>query len=355
MKENIKKVEKLKKEILSALDKINSTKELNELKVNYFSKKGPVNALSSIMPTLENEDKKVFGQILNDFKNEINTLFEDKKNYLENLELEEKLKNEKVDITLPSTKLTVGHIHPLMRTIEEIEDIFISMGYDVKEGPEIELDLYNFEKLNLPKDHPARDSQDTFYIDPETMLRTQTSGVQARCMDANLEKTPIRMICPGKVYRRDDDDATHSHQFMQLEALVVDKDISVADLKGTLEEVVKKLFGEDRKIRLRPSFFPFTEPSFEVDITCFKCGGVGCPICKGTGFIEVLGSGEVHPNVLRNCGYDPDIYTGFAIGIGIERIAMLKYGITDIRNFYTNDMRFLNDFNRVGGMKNASK
>ena len=243
-------------------------------------------------------------------------------------------------------------MHPLIRTVEEIENIFISMGYDVVEGPEVEQDLYNFEKLNLPKGHPARDAQDTFYIeDEEVLLRTQTSGVQARTMDSHLEKGPIRMICPGKVYRRDDDDATHSHQFMHLEALVVDKNISVANLKGTLEEVIKKLFGEDREIRLRPSFFPFTEPSFEVDVTCFKCGGKGCSICKDTGWIEVLGSGEVHPNVLRNCGYDPEIYTGFAIGIGIERIAMLKYGITDIRNFYTNDMRFLNDFNRIGSDK----
>jgi len=223
------------------------------------------------------------------------------------------------------------------------------MGYDVVDGPEIESDLYNFEKLNLPKEHPARDAQDSFYITDEHLLRTQTSGVQARTMDANKEKTPIRMICPGKVYRRDDDDATHSHQFMQLEALVVDKNISVANLKATLEIIAKKLFGEDREIRLRPSFFPFTEPSFEVDVSCFKCGGNGCSICKDTGWIEVLGSGQVHPNVLRDSGYDPEIYTGFAIGLGIERIAMLKYGITDIRNFYTNDLRFLNDFNRVDG------
>ena len=304
------------------------------------------------MKELSVDEKKEFGKTLNEFKTNINSLFESKKEIIEKKELEQKLESEKIDITLPATKLSVGNIHPLTRTIEEIEEIFMSMGYDVVEGPEIEQDLYNFEKLNLPKNHPARDAQDTFYIDGiETMLRTQTSDVQARTMDANKEKGPIRMICPGKVYRRDDDDATHSHQFMQLEALVVDKDISVANLKATLETVIKKLFGDDREIRLRPSFFPFTEPSFEVDVTCFKCGGKGCSICKDTGWIEVLGSGEVHPNVLRNCGYDPDKYTGFAIGMGIERITMLKYGITDIRNFYTNDLRFIKDFDRVGGNK----
>lgn len=349
MKNSMKQIEQIKKEFISKLETVTSSKELNDLKVSYLGKKGPINELTSTMKDLSVEDKKVFGKTLNDFKMEISTLINNKETEIQAKELEEKLEKEKIDITLPATKLIVGSIHPLIRVVEEIENIFMSMGYDVVEGPEVEQDLYNFEKLNLPKGHPARDAQDTFYVEEEeVLLRTQTSGVQARTMDANLEKTPIRMICPGKVYRRDDDDATHSHQFMQLEALVVDKNISVADLKGTLEEVIKKLFGEDREIRLRPSFFPFTEPSFEVDVTCFKCGGKGCPICKDTGWIEVLGSGEVHPNVLRNCGYDPEIYTGFAIGIGIERIAMLKYGITDIRNFYTNDLRFLNDFNRIG-------
>ncbi|MBD9085274.1 phenylalanine--tRNA ligase subunit alpha [bacterium] len=352
MNTKMKQIEKIKSEIKNTLETIESVKELTELKVTYLGKKGPINELSQSMKELSNEDKKVFGKALNDFKMEITELIQTKEQTLKQKELEEKLEQEKIDITLPATKLTVGTMHPLIRTVEEIENIFISMGYDVVEGPEVEQDLYNFEKLNLPKGHPARDAQDTFYIeDEEVLLRTQTSGVQARTMDSHLEKGPIRMICPGKVYRRDDDDATHSHQFMQLEALVVDKNISVANLKGTLEEVIKKLFGEDREIRLRPSFFPFTEPSFEVDVTCFKCGGKGCSICKDTGWIEVLGSGEVHPNVLRNCGYDPEIYTGFAIGIGIERIAMLKYGITDIRNFYTNDMRFLNDFNRIGSDK----
>ncbi len=356
MKENMERIENIRKEITESLETIEQLKELTNIKVTYLGKKGPINELSQSMKELSIEDKKVLGKALNDFKTEITNLINEKEEYLKQKELQEKLEKEKIDITLPATKLTVGGIHPLIRTVEEIENIFMSMGYDVVEGPEVEQDLYNFEKLNLPKGHPARDAQDTFYIeDEEILLRTQTSGVQARTMDANTEKGPIRIICPGKVYRRDDDDATHSHQFMQLEALVVDKNISVANLKGTLEEVIRKLFGEDREIRLRPSFFPFTEPSFEVDVTCFKCGGKGCSICKDTGWIEVLGSGEVHPNVLRNCGYDPEVYTGFAIGIGIERIAMLKYGITDIRSFYTNDMRFLNDFNRVGGNSNEIK
>ena len=236
------------------------------------------------------------------------------------------------------------------RVKREIEEIFISMGYDIVSGPIVESDLYNFEKLNLPKGHPARDAQDSFYIEDESiLLRTQTSPVQARVMDANNEKGPIRILCPGKTFRRDDDDATHSHQFSQIEGLVIGDNISLADLKGTLEEFAKKMFGEDRSLRFRPSFFPFTEPSFEVDVSCFKCGGKGCSICKGTGWIEILGSGVVHPNVLKNCGYDPEKYTGFAFGIGQERVAMLKYGINDIRSFYTNDTRFLNDFNRMDG------
>lgn len=349
MKEYIQKINEIKSDIMDELQNLNNMNDLNELKVKYLGKKGKINELTSLMSKLDIEQKKEFGKLLNELKDNVNHMLEETKNNIEQELLNQKLKNEIIDITLPATKIEAGSTHPLTRIINELEDIFVSMGYDVVEGPEIEQDLYNFEKLNLPKDHPARDAQDTFYINPEMLLRTQTSGVQARTMDANKEKTPIRMICPGKVYRRDADDATHSHQFMQMEALVVDKDISVAHLKGTLEVVAKRLFGEDRKVRLRPSFFPFTEPSFEVDVTCFKCGGKGCSICKDTGWIEILGSGEVHPNVLRDCGYDPEVYTGFAIGIGIERVAMLKYGITDIRNFYTNDLRFLKDFDRIDG------
>lgn len=350
------KIEELKKEILSKLDSVVNLQQITDLKVTYLGKKGPISELMSTLGTLSIEEKKTSGSMINTLKQEVSDLFESKINELKEKEQNEKLKKEDIDITLPELKVQVGVVHPLTRIITEIEDLFISMGYDVVEGPEIESDLYNFEKLNLPKDHPARDTQDSFYITEEMLLRTQTSPVQARTMDANKEKGPIRIICPGKVYRRDDDDATHSHQFTQIEGLVIDKDISIADLKGTLEVFAKKMFGENREIRFRPSFFPFTEPSLEVDVSCFKCGGEGCSICKHTGWIEILGSGMVHPNVLRACGYDPDKYTGFAFGMGPERIAMLKYGITDIRHFYTNDMRLFDNFNRVnGGDNNESK
>lgn len=330
------------------IKEVHDLKTWNELRVNYLGKKGMIATLSGQMKALSNEEKKTFGAFMNDLKTFVTTTFEEKKQSLEQAELAQRLEKETIDVTLPATELRVGGVHPITRVIDDIEEFFVSMGYDVVEGPEVEQDLYNFEKLNLPKGHPARDAQDSFYITEEMLLRTQTSPVQARTMDANLEKGPIRVICPGKVYRRDDD-ATHSHQFTQIEGLVVDQDISLAHLKGTLELLAKHLFGEDREIRLRPSFFPFTEPSIEVDVSCFRCGGEGCSLCKKTGWIEILGSGIVHPNVLRNCGYDPEKYTGFAFGIGPERVAMLKYGITDIRAFYTNDVRMLKDFNRVEG------
>ncbi|NLL44116.1 MAG: phenylalanine--tRNA ligase subunit alpha [Mollicutes bacterium] len=342
------KIINLKKEFLKDLDGVNNLGELNEVRVKYLGKKGYIQELSSIMGSLSIEEKKEYGMFLNDFKNEVNELLEKKRQELEELELNKKLETEKIDITLPATDIPVGTFHPLTRVIEEIEELFVSMGYDVVEGPEIELDLYNFEKLNLPKGHPARDAQDSFYITEEVLLRTHTSPVQARIMEANKDKGPIRIICPGKVYRRDED-ATHSHQFTQIEGLVIDEGISMAHLKGTLEIFAKKMFGEDRTIRFRPSFFPFTEPSIEADVSCFKCDGKGCPLCKYTGWIEILGAGMVHPNVLRMSGYDPEKYTGFAFGMGPERIAMLKYGINDIRHFYTNDMRFLKDFNRIEG------
>jgi len=342
------KIINLKKEFLKDLDGVNNLGELNEVRVKYLGKKGYIQELSSIMGSLSIEEKKEYGMFLNDFKNEVNELLEKKRQELEELELNKKLEAEKIDITLPATDIPVGTFHPLTRVIEEIEELFVSMGYDVVEGPEIELDLYNFEKLNLPKGHPARDAQDSFYITEEVLLRTHTSPVQARIMEANKDKGPIRIICPGKVYRRDED-ATHSHQFTQIEGLVIDEGISMAHLKGTLEIFAKKMFGEDRTIRFRPSFFPFTEPSIEADVSCFKCDGKGCPLCKYTGWIEILGAGMVHPNVLRMSGYDPEKYTGFAFGMGPERIAMLKYGINDIRHFYTNDMRFLKDFNRIEG------
>lgn len=344
MKEEL---QKLKKTFNSDIDNITNLNELNELRVNYLGKKSKLQEISMMMRDLSIEEKKECGKLMNEikttFENEINSLKED----LEKKELEEKLNKERIDVTLPATKIKVGGIHPITKIINEVEDLFISMGYDVLEGPEVESDLYNFEMLNLPKGHPARDTQDSFYITEDTLLRTQTSPVQVRTMLANREKTPIRIICPGKTYRKDNDDATHSHEFHQIEGLVVDENISMSDLKGTLEIFAKKMFGEKREIRFRPSYFPFTEPSIEVDVSCFNCGGKGCNICKNTGWIEILGAGMVHPNVLNGCGYDSNKFTGFAFGIGPERIAMLKYGISDIRNFYTNDLRFLKEFDKV--------
>ena len=341
------KIEELKKEILSKLELVSNTKELNELKVNYFSKKGPVNELSSIMKYLDNDQKREFGMILNTFRQELDNLMDSKKQELETKELNAKLESEKIDITLPSTKINIGAPNILEHVVEEVEELFMSMGYDVVDGPEIEEDKYNFELLNIPKGHPARDAQDTFYIkDEDILLRSQTSPVQARTMLKGNGNTPIRMICPGKTYRRDDDDATHSHQFMQIEGLLVDKNISLSDLKGTFDVLAKKLFGETCETRFRPSYYQFTEPSVETDISCFNCHGKGCNICKNTGWITVSGAGMVHPNVLRNCGYDPEIWTGFAFGFGAERLAMLKYGINDIRTFYNTDLRETKLFDR---------
>lgn len=342
------KIQNLKNEIINKVNEVTTTRELNDLKVDYLGKKGPISNLSSSMKDLSNEDKKETGILLNELRIEVNAAFDLVKNKLENEALQERLEKETLDTTLPGTEIHVGNTHPVTRIIEEIEDLFISMGYDVVEGPDVETDEYCFEKLNLPKGHPARDMQDSFYITDEVLLRTQTSAVQARTMDADEEKNPIRIICPGRVFRRDED-ATHSHQFHQIEGLVIDKDLSLADLKGTLELFSRKLFGEDRIIRLRPSYFPFTEPSFEVDVSCYKCGGKGCSLCKQTGWIEILGAGLVHPNVLRDCGYDPDKYTGFAFGLGVERVAMLKYGINDIRLLFANDLRLLREMNRVEG------
>lgn len=288
---------------------------------------------------------QLFGGIVNKVRKELEEEFSRKEAEIESLILAEKLKTEKIDITLPSTKIKRGSKHPVNSIIEEIEDLFVSMGYTVETGPELETDKFCFELLNLPEGHPARDMQDSFYITEEYLLRTQTSAVQARTMLANEQKSPIRMICPGKTYRREDD-ATHSHQFTQAEGLVIDENISLADLKGTLEILVKKIIGENSKLRFRPSYFPFTEPSYEVDVSCFKCGGKGCNLCKNTGWIEILGSGMVHPNVLKMCGYDPEKYSGFAFGMGLERLAMFKYGIPDMRYLYANDIRFLEQFDR---------
>ena len=344
-------VEEIKKELEEDLKKISSMNELNDLKVKYLGKKGKITLLTKDMGNRSVEERKEIGRYSNELKSHVTSSISQLEQELSQKELEAKLENDRIDPTLPGTAVKVGGVHPLTKETEEIEDLFVSMGYDVVSGPEVELDLYNFEMLNLPKGHPARDAQDSFYITEDTLLRSQTSPVQVRTMLKNKEKTEIRIICPGKVYRRDDDDATHSHQFTQIEGLVVGKNISLADLKGTLEIFAKKLFGEDREIRFRPSYFPFTEPSYEVDISCFRCGGKGCNICKNTGWIEILGSGMVHPNVLQMAGYDPKEYTGFAFGIGVERVAMLRYGVNDIRSFYTNDLRFLETYNRVEGDK----
>lgn len=341
------KIEILKKELVSKVSEIKDLKQLNELKVIYLGKKGSISSLSSMMGSLSIEEKKDFGKLLNDLKTTANNLFEDKKNEIETEILNRKLESEKIDITLPSTKISVGAPNILERIIEEVEELLMSMGYDVVDGPEIEEDKFNFELLNIPKGHPARDAQDTFYIkDEELLLRSQTSPVQARTMLEAKGDKPIRMICPGKTYRRDDDDATHSHQFMQIEGLLVDKNVSLSDLKGTFDEIAKKLFGEDCVTRFRPSYYQFTEPSVETDISCFNCHGKGCNICKNTGWITVAGAGIVHPNVLKNCGYDPSIWTGFAFGFGAERLAMLKYGINDIRTFYNTDLRESSTFDR---------
>ena len=341
------KVENLKLEVAKKLEATTNLKEVNDLKVEYLGKKGPVQELTSHMKELSSEEKREFGMLLNELKQELTSTIDAKIKYYEEEALNQKLASEKIDVTLPATQIPVGAPNILEKIIEEVEDLFMSMGYDVVDGPEIEEDRYNFELLNIPKGHPARDAQDTFYIEDETiLLRSQTSPVQARTMLAAGGNTPIRMICPGKTYRRDADDATHSHQFMQIEGLLVDKDIRLSDLKGTFDTLAKKLFGEDCKTRFRPSYYQFTEPSVETDISCFVCKGKGCPLCKNTGWITVSGAGMVHPNVLRNCGYDPKVWSGFAFGFGAERLAMLKYGINDIRTFYQTDLRESKTFDR---------
>ena len=341
------KIEDVKELLLNDMKNVTDLNSLNDLKVKYLGKKGLITELNQEIKNIPNEEKKEFGQRVNEVRSSFTEFYEEKKNEFETAILNEKLKSEAIDISLPSYNIVTGAPNILEKLIEDVEEVFMSMGYDVVDGPEIEEDKYNFEMLNIPKGHPARDAQDTFYLKgEEILLRSQTSPVQVRTMLKGNGEVPIRMICPGKTYRRDDDDATHSHQFMQIEGLVVGKDISLSDLKGTLELLVRKMFGEDRNIRFRASYFPFTEPSYEVDVSCFNCNNKGCNICKHTGWIEILGSGMVHPNVLRDCGFDPEEYTGFAFGLGIERVAMLKYGINNIRLFYSNDERFLNIFDR---------
>lgn len=342
------KNEKLQALVNEALEKIKAAKtveEVSELRNQYMGKKSELSSMSSQIATLPVEEKKTFGQEMNEARTAISTALEEAMNEVKAKALEEKLKKETIDISLPGRRTATGARNPFYIVKDEMTEIFLGMGFEVADGPEVETDLFNFELLNIPKDHPARDMQDTFYIDENTLLRTHTSPVQARTMK-KANGAPIRIICPGKTYRRDDDDATHSHQFAQIEGLVIDKDINIGHLKATLELFAKKMFGEKREIRLRSSYFPFTEPSVEVDITCANCGGKGCNMCKGTGYIEILGGGMVHPNVLKMNGYDPEVYSGFAFGIGIERVAILRYGIDDIRKFYNNDVRFLHQFKK---------
>lgn len=336
----------LRQEIETRFNEADSLQALNDLRIEYIGKKGKIADLMKQMKSIPKEEKKEYGQAVNQIKTETAALFEAKKEVLEKEALEKKLASETIDLTLPGRKAAHGNLNPLHLIEQELEDLFIGLGYQVIEGDEVVEDLYCFERANIPKDHPARDMQDSLYLDPEHLLRTHTTAIQMKVLEEQAPN-PIKVICPGKVYRRDDDDATHSHQFMQMEGLVIGEHVPLSDLKGTLEFFARKMFGKDREIRFRPSFFPFTEPSVEVDVSCHMCGGKGCPTCKGTGWIEILGAGEVNPKVLEMAGYDPKKMNGFAFGIGIERVAMLKYGIDDIRHFYTNDKRFTETFERM--------
>ena len=331
---------KIRKEALERIEDANAN--LEELRVQYLGKKGELTALLRGMGALSPEERPKMGQLVNEVRESIETALSEKAAAMREKLLEKKLASEKLDVTLPGTSLPEGHLHPLTQVQRELEDIFIGMGFSIAEGPEVELDYYNFQALNIPENHPARDTQDTFYISDKVLLRSQTSPVQVRTMEK--QRPPIRVISPGRVYRSDALDATHSPLFHQLEGLVVDKGITMGDLKGTLETFAKRVFGPETRIRFRPHHFPFTEPSVEVDVSCFVCGGCGCRLCKNEGWIEILGAGMVHPFVLSNCDIDPEVYSGFAFGLGLERIAMTKYGIDDIRLFYENDKRFLEQF-----------
>lgn len=332
--------------VKTLLTEVKDLSALQEIRNIYLSKKGVISSLMNHMKDLPNEEKPSFGAKVNTLKQEVEKLVQTYEDELEVKALNQKLEKDAIDLSLPGKVFSTGSIHPLTLVQKEIEQFFISMGYSVEEGPEVELDRYNFEKANIPQDHPARDMQDTFYINTEYLLRTHTTAIQTRTLEKGNGQIPIKVICPGKVYRKDDDDATHSHQFIQIEGLVVSEKISLADLKGTLESLAKHLFGEARVIRVRPSYFQFTEPSVEVDVSCHICEGKGCPTCKHSGWIEILGAGMVHPNVLKMAGYDPTQVSGFAFGLGVERVALLKYGVDDIRQFYTNDLRFLQSFKR---------
>lgn len=339
------KLVSFQKDMISKIEEAKTLDSLNDIRVQIVGKKGTLTDILRGMKDLDPSERPQVGALANKIRDELNAKLIIHKEKLEQIALAKQLEAEKIDVTLPGNTPLEGNGHVLTQVINEIEELFMSMGFDVANGYEIESDIYNFERMNLPKDHPARDMQDTFYLDDEYLLRTHTSPVQARVMEKHdFSKGPLRMISPGKVYRRDTDDATHSHQFHQIEGLVIGENITMADLKGTLSVFLEKLFGKDREVRLRPSYFPFTEPSVELDISCFKCSGKGCAVCKQTGWIEILGAGMVHPNVLEMSGINSKKYSGFAFGVGPDRIAMLKYGVNDIRQFYTNDIRFLEQF-----------
>ena len=333
----------LQEAALNEIKDTSSIEAVESLRVKYLGKKGEITAILKEMGKLSAEERPVIGQVANKVRESIEGSISSKKEELKAIEKQKKLAEEVIDVTMPAKAVKVGKKHPISQIIDEVSEIFMGMGFSIAEGPEVETVENNFDALNAPIDHPSRDMSDTFYINSELLLRTQTSPVQVRTL-LEAQGKPVKIVCPGKVYRRDDDDATHSHQFMQLEGLVVDKNITMSDLKGTLSLLMKKMFGENRKIRFKPSYFPFTEPSVEVDVSCFKCGGKGCPMCKHTGWIEVLGAGMVHPHVLEGAGYDPKVWKGFAFGAGIERLTMLRHNIDDIRNFYVNDFRFLKQF-----------
>lgn len=339
MKEKLEQIKELALKELSILSSIN---ELENLRVKYLGKKGELTAILRGMGGLTSEERPIVGKLANDVREDIESLITAASAALKRKEKDDQLKNEIIDISMPGKKNLIGKRHPIDLTLEGIKEIFISMGFTIEEGPEVEYDYYNFEALNIPKDHPARGEQDTFYINDNIVLRTQTSPVQIRTMEK--QELPIKMISPGKVYRSDAVDATHSPIFYQIEGLVIDKGITMADLKGTLEMYSKKMFGDKVQTKFRPHHFPFTEPSAEMDATCFACGGIGCKVCKGSGWIEILGCGMVHPQVLRNCGIDPEVYSGFAFGFGLDRMVMMKYELDDIRLLYESDMRFLNQF-----------
>lgn len=336
------KLKKIMDDAISQIDNSEQLEKLNEIKVAFLGKKGELTSVLKSMKDVAPEDRPKVGQMVNETRAIIEEKLEAKKAAFEKALMEEKLKSETIDVTLPGTKLMEGHRHPNNITLEEVENIFVGMGYEVVEGPEVEYDYYNFEALNIPDNHPAKDEQDTFYITKDILLRSQTSSVQVHEMEKG--KLPIRMIAPGRVFRSDEVDATHSPTFHQIEGLVVDKNITFADLKGTLQEFAKRLFGENTKVKFRPHHFQFTEPSAEMDVTCFKCGGKGCRFCKGSGWVEILGCGMVHPHVLEMSGIDPEEYTGFAFGVGLERITLFKYEIDDMRLLYENDTRFLKQF-----------